>query len=134
MRNLPLTFDYCMYVQSKVRGRFRKILSPSQNIWTLQIYKNNGVKSFYICTMYEMEFLFQDIFFLFVIIFYWRVNICTIQLNEYQTDPYFIQWGQNITSDCVLTLLNFPEFTCFIVQNNFCSHQVQTIIHQVLDW
>ena len=31
LQNLPLTFD-CM---SKVRGRFRKILWPSQNIWTL---------------------------------------------------------------------------------------------------
>ena len=26
---------YCVYIQSKVRGRFRKILWPSQNTWTL---------------------------------------------------------------------------------------------------
>ena len=31
MRNLPLTFDYSTYyIQSKVRGRFHKILWPSQ--------------------------------------------------------------------------------------------------------
>ena len=30
----------------------------------------------------EFQFLFQDYFFLFVI-FYWRLKICTIQLNEY---------------------------------------------------
>jgi hypothetical protein len=36
LRNLPLTFDCSTYViQSKVRGRFRNILWPSQNIWTL---------------------------------------------------------------------------------------------------
>ena len=32
LRNLHLTFDYGTYLQSKVRGRFRKILWPSQNI------------------------------------------------------------------------------------------------------
>ena len=36
LRNLPLTFKYSTYVHSKVRGRCRKILWPSQNIWTLQ--------------------------------------------------------------------------------------------------
>ena len=30
-----LNFDYSKYLQSKVRGRFLKILWPSQNIWTL---------------------------------------------------------------------------------------------------
>ena len=30
-----LTFDLSMWCQSKVRWRFRKILWPSQNIWTL---------------------------------------------------------------------------------------------------
>ena len=34
-RNLPLTFIGLQYIRSKVRGRFRKILWPSQNIWTL---------------------------------------------------------------------------------------------------
>ena len=33
LRNLHLTFDY---IQSKIMWRFRKILWPSQNIWTLQ--------------------------------------------------------------------------------------------------
>ena len=35
LRNLPLTFD-CMYCSQKKDRRFRKILWPSQNIWTLQ--------------------------------------------------------------------------------------------------
>ena len=30
-----LFFDYSIYMQSKERGRFRKILWPSQNVWTL---------------------------------------------------------------------------------------------------
>ena len=30
-----LTFVYSKYIQTKVRWRFRKILWPSQNIWTL---------------------------------------------------------------------------------------------------
>ena len=34
LRNLPLTFDY---IQSKVRGRFRKILLLSQKMWTLKV-------------------------------------------------------------------------------------------------
>ena len=33
--NLPLTFFCLQYIQTKVRGRFHKILWPSQNIWTL---------------------------------------------------------------------------------------------------
>ena len=36
LRNLHLTFNSTYYVQSKVRWRFRKILKPSQNIWTLK--------------------------------------------------------------------------------------------------
>ena len=35
MRNLLLAFDW-HYIEQKVRWRFRKILWPSQNIWTLQ--------------------------------------------------------------------------------------------------
>ena len=38
LRNLHLAFVPCKYLvqdQSKVRWRFRKILLPSQNIWTL---------------------------------------------------------------------------------------------------
>ena len=35
LRNIHLTFDY---IQSKERWRFRKILWPSQNVWTLIIW------------------------------------------------------------------------------------------------
>ena len=34
LQNLPLTFD-CMYCSQKLGEDFRKILWPSQNIWTL---------------------------------------------------------------------------------------------------
>ena len=40
--------------------------------------------------------------------------ICYVQLNEYETDPYFLQLGQNTTSDCLFTFVFFPEFTCFV--------------------
>ena len=33
---------YNEYIQSKVRGRFRKILWPSQNIWTLKIHTSSS--------------------------------------------------------------------------------------------
>ena len=36
LRNLHLTFD-CIYCSQKVKGRFRKILWPSQNILTLNV-------------------------------------------------------------------------------------------------
>ena len=39
LQNLPFTFDYVLYIQSKVRRRFCKILWPSQNIWTLPTIK-----------------------------------------------------------------------------------------------
>ena len=35
LRNLHLTFDWHYISRTKVRWRFRKILWPSQNIWTL---------------------------------------------------------------------------------------------------
>ena len=40
--------------------------------------------------------------------------ICYVQLNEYETDPYFLQLGQNTASDCLFTFVFFPEFTCFV--------------------
>ena len=46
LQNLHLTFDYLQYIQSKVRWRFRKILWPSQNTWTLTVplvYLNSSI-------------------------------------------------------------------------------------------
>mgnify|MGYP007023072589 CR=1 FL=1 len=49
--NLHLTFVYLQYRQTKVRWRFRKILRPSQNIWTLikyverKFHDSNGRKT-----------------------------------------------------------------------------------------
>ena len=34
-----------------------------------------------------------------------------VQLNEYETAPYFIQLSQNLTSDCLLISVYLPVFT-----------------------
>ena len=34
-----------------------------------------------------------------------------IQLNDYETAPYFIQFSQNLTCDCLLISEFSPEFT-----------------------
>ena len=36
---------------------------------------------------------------------------CNVQLNEYETVPYFIQLSQNLTSDCLLISVYYPVFT-----------------------
>ena len=48
-----------------------------------------------------------------------------VQLNEYETDPYFLQLSQNMTSDCLFTFVFFPEFTCFAqkIVLFWCSEQ-----------
>ena len=33
-----------------------------------------------------------------------------LQLNQYETAPYFLQLGKNLTLDCLLIYLNLPEF------------------------
>ena len=40
LRNRHLTFDWHYLHRTKVRWRFRKILWPSQNIWTLKVYSS----------------------------------------------------------------------------------------------
>ena len=35
----------------------------------------------------------------------------TVQLNEYETAPYFIQLSQKLTYDCLLISVFSPEFT-----------------------
>ena len=45
-----------------------------------------------------------------------------LQLNEYETAPYFLQLSQNMTSDCLFTFVFspfLPEFTCFAQKKNF---------------
>ena len=34
-----------------------------------------------------------------------------VHLNEYETAPYFIQFSQNLTCDCLLISVFSPEFT-----------------------
>jgi hypothetical protein len=51
-----------------------------------------------------------------------------LQLNEYETDPYFLQLSQHMTSDCLFTFVFFPNLPVlhgkllyYDVQNNFWS-------------
>ena len=37
--------------------------------------------------------------------------VLTIQLNEYETAPYFIQFSQNLTCDCLFISVFCPKFT-----------------------
>ena len=59
LRNLRLTFDYSKYIQSKVMWRFRKILWPSQNIWTLQKDKNQRKARQRKCLVLCVPFVFR---------------------------------------------------------------------------
>ena len=35
----------------------------------------------------------------------------SVQLNEYETVPYFIQFSQNLTCECLLISMVCPKFT-----------------------
>ena len=35
-----------------------------------------------------------------------------IQLNVSETDPYFLQLSQNMTTECSLTFVSLPVLTC----------------------
>ena len=54
------------YIQSKVRGRFRKILWPSQNIWTLHKMANIDVIRVLFdlkeCILHSCEYSFKNSF------------------------------------------------------------------------
>ena len=52
--------------------------------------------------------------------------IIWIQLNEYETAPYFIQFSRNLTSDCLLISVLYPEFT-WAEPWNYFEHQNKTI-------
>ena len=39
------------------------------------------------------------------------LNARLIQLNEYETAPYLIQFSQKLTCDCLLISVFCPEFT-----------------------
>ena len=42
---------------------------------------------------------------------YWnKYSTYTLQLNEYETTPYFNQFSQNLTCDCLLISVFSPEF------------------------
>ena len=42
-----------------------------------------------------------------------NIELIMIQLNDYETVPYFHQLSQNLTSDCLLILVFLPVFTSF---------------------
>ena len=58
--------------------------------------------------------------------------IIWIQLNEYETAPYFIQFSRNLTSDCLLISVLYPEFT-WAEPWNYFEHQNKTMIEN-LKW
>jgi hypothetical protein len=39
------------------------------------------------------------------------LNLNPLQLNEYETAPYFLQLSQNMTSDCLFTFVFFLFLT-----------------------
>ena len=47
-----------------------------------------------------------------------------VQLNEYHTDPYFLQLSQNMAANCLFTFVFLPEFTCFVPK--YCFEQQNT--------
>ena len=45
------------------------------------------------------------------------IVMALLQLNEYETAPYFLQVSKNMTSNCFFTFVFspfLPEFTCFV--------------------
>ena len=46
-----------------------------------------------------------------VVLFWYFERKMILQLNEYETAPYFIQFSQNMTCDCLLISVLCPEFT-----------------------
>ena len=53
-----------------------------------------------------------------------------VQLNEYETPPYFIQLSQNLMSDCLLICVFLPVFLQ-IKTKQFYDHIMQKLIKQV---
>ena len=57
-----------------------------------------------------------------------------LQLNEYETAPYFIQLSQNLTSNCLLISLFLPVFACDykivlqIKSKQFYEHITQKLV------
>ena len=75
LRNLHLTFDWHYLHRTKERWGFRKILWPSQNIWTLTNYQKLQVLSF--------NFIYILIYF--ILFCRWNKKICPLAFN---TLPY----------------------------------------------
>ena len=42
-----------------------------------------------------------------------------VQLNEYETNPYFLQLSQNMTSDCLFTFVFFSQIYLFCAIHYF---------------
>ena len=49
-----------------------------------------------------------------------------VQLNEYETAPYFIQLSQNLTSDCLLISVFLPVFTSICMMWSWNCSQIKT--------
>ena len=45
--------------------------------------------------------------------------LCHIQLNEFETDPYFLQLSPNMATNCLFTFVFFPRSYLFCDENCF---------------
>ena len=80
-------FFWLQYIQSKVRGRFRKILWPSQNIWTLKTCLGSMINIFRSCPAdIHMAELFanNDINIDSFTSFVWNFRLVGLNLSDFQ--------------------------------------------------
>ena len=78
-------------------------------------------------------------FFLKICVQVWSaLLIILVQLNQFETAPYFHQLSENLTLDCLLIYLNFPEFpsSCMMWSKNCSEDQNKTILwsHHARTW
>ena len=52
-----------------------------------------------------------------------HLQMCSIQLNQYETALYFLQLSQNVMTDCLLISVFLPVLTC-------CEPKIVLIIYQ----
>ena len=65
-------------------------------------------------------------------IWQWWPKTTVLQLNEYETHPYFLQLSPNMTTNCLFTFVFspfLPEFMCNVAKNIlfWCSEQFSVV-------
>ena len=123
-------------------GRFFEILWPFHNIWTLKkhIERRHGIvpdtHPEAVCRYCQEEFIDKESNTRHPCPVRMKANetlkakvtifqTLLVQLNEYQSDPYFLQLSQNMATNCLFTFVFLPEFTCFApkIVLFWCSEQ-----------